>query len=75
MKKYNDTVIVATELPFKYGRRLYKIGPCGIRNDKAYAAVKPHNAKLVKELKSRIQRDGNYTVYLDSGFVRFPDDN
>ena len=73
MNKYPDIDIASPDLLFKFKKQFYKLGSCGIRDDKAYAACEPHNDELVNELKARIQRDGNYTTYLDAGFLRFPD--
>ena len=73
MNKFPDTAIAALDMPFKFKNKFYKLGSCGIRNDKAYAACEPHNEELVNELKARIQSSGNYTTYVDAGFLRFPD--
>jgi hypothetical protein len=65
--------IVPPSLPFHWQGKVFTITECGIRNDRAYAAVTPHNPKLVAELKQRIQQERALSLYLCAGYVRFAD--
>lgn len=69
-----DTTIVPPSFPFHWNGKEYKIEDVGIKNNKAIARVKPHNSKLVKELKRRIKKDLGLVIYLGNGFVCFVED-
>ena len=70
-------IMIATgDTPFKWNGKFYKITKAGILSSgEVYAETEPSETELEEELKRRIDRDRHLHVYLESGYVCFPEDH
>jgi len=63
-----DVGIVRQERPLLWGGKEFVLVDMGIVNRKPFAKVKPHNPKLVAELKRRLKKDSNITLVIAGGY-------